>query len=233
MRLSPEERTFFKEVEAHFIRLRGRPLLLSPRELARVAGWQREGIPLPMVLRGIDRYFAKRFANQDRESREKAVSLAWCEKQVRQTFEESRHLAVGNGEQAPAEESQLQLALASLHQQLKQSVPAGAKPSDPLGGLLHEALAEVSLMQAQTVEGVLAVDDAETRLERLDHRLLDELRHQAGSETMKQLRSACDAEIREISVSMDPPLREATLERMITRRLRRSRQIPQLSLFTL
>jgi len=233
VRLSPDERAFFQEVEAHFIRLRGRPLLLSPRELARVAGWQREGIPLQVVLRGIDRYFEKRFSHQDRKAREKAVSLAWCEKQVRQVFEESRHLAVGDGEQALAEESQLQLALATLGQQLKQSVAAGAEPSDPLGGLLHEALEEVSLMLVQTREGALAVADAETRLERLDRRLLDELRRQAGPDSLEQLRSACDAEISEISASMDPPLREATLERMITRRLRRSRQIPQLSLFTL
>ena len=40
-------------------RLRGKPLLLSPRDVAVAREWHEAGLPLEAVLRGIDRFFAR------------------------------------------------------------------------------------------------------------------------------------------------------------------------------
>ena len=48
---------YFTEIEDHFWRKRGAHLLVSPLDWAIVETWQKAGIPLPAVLKGIDRAF--------------------------------------------------------------------------------------------------------------------------------------------------------------------------------
>ena len=60
--MSSEEDAFqgyFLALEEHFGRLRGKPLLLSPRDVALAREWHEAGLPLEAVLRGIDRFFAR------------------------------------------------------------------------------------------------------------------------------------------------------------------------------
>ena len=48
---------YFTEIEEYFWKKRGAHLLVSPLDWAIVETWQKAGIPLPVVLRGIDRAF--------------------------------------------------------------------------------------------------------------------------------------------------------------------------------
>src|SRR5271167_2390296 len=48
---------YFTEIEEHFWRKRGAHLLVSPLDWAIVETWQKAGIPLEAVLKGIDRAF--------------------------------------------------------------------------------------------------------------------------------------------------------------------------------
>ena len=48
---------YFTEIEEHFWRKRGAHLLVSPLDWAIVETWQKAGIPLNAVLKGIDRAF--------------------------------------------------------------------------------------------------------------------------------------------------------------------------------
>src|SRR5260370_8641331 len=48
---------YFTEIEEYFWRKRGAHLLVSPLDWAIVETWQRAGIPLDAVLRGIDSAF--------------------------------------------------------------------------------------------------------------------------------------------------------------------------------
>ncbi len=47
---------YFTEIEEYFWRKRGAHLLVSPLDWAIVETWQRAGIPVDVVLRGIDRH---------------------------------------------------------------------------------------------------------------------------------------------------------------------------------
>ena len=48
---------YYTEIEEYFWKKRGAHLLVSPLDWAIVETWQKAGIPLPVVLRGIDRAF--------------------------------------------------------------------------------------------------------------------------------------------------------------------------------
>ncbi len=238
MRLTPEEREYFQAVEAHFIRLRDRPLILSPRELDRAAGWHREGIPLRIVCRGIDRYFEKRL--QRPSSRQRAVSLAYCEEFIRQVFEESRNLAVGGGpvsrDRVPGENREVEQGLQRLLQGLQRA--QGQLSDSAMAAVLLRAVSTVQalLRQYQNPEPAdlpLTVQQTESELEQLNREVTAQMLLQVGPAAMADLRSTCDAEMREIATTMDAALYETTLERMTLRRLRQSFSLPEISLFAL
>src|ERR1700735_346671 len=48
---------YFTEIEEHFWRKRGAHLLVSPLDWAILETWQKAGIPMGAVLKGIDRAF--------------------------------------------------------------------------------------------------------------------------------------------------------------------------------
>lgn len=231
VRTSPEERAFFQEVEAHFIRLRGRPLILSPRELERAACWHREGIPLQVVCRGIDRYFEKRFGSGS-VSRQRAVSLQYCEDYIREVLDETRRMAVGGGSPAAGGESEdLSLGLGKLLRRLDHAL-ALIEDDSSRPGLVFQ-LERASTAIQGLLDRPLTVRETEGELTKLDRDLVDQLRQFAGSAVLEELRDACTAEMREVSGKMDPVIFQTTLERMIIRRLRDARQIPELTLFAL
>src|SRR5713226_4037517 len=54
------DKEFYAAAEAAFIRRRGTPFLLSPRDFALVKEWQALGVPIEAVERGIDEAFTRR-----------------------------------------------------------------------------------------------------------------------------------------------------------------------------
>jgi len=45
---------YFTEIEEHFVRKRGKHLLLSPLDWNLIAAWRDAGVPLSVAIRGID-----------------------------------------------------------------------------------------------------------------------------------------------------------------------------------
>ena len=69
---------YFTEIEEHFWRKRGAHLLVSPLDWAIVETWQKSGISLSAVLKGIDRAFES-YARSRRGSAGRPMkSLAYC-----------------------------------------------------------------------------------------------------------------------------------------------------------
>jgi hypothetical protein len=224
-------------VEAHFIRLRGSPLILSPRELERVAGWHREGIPLHVVHRGVDDYFSRRL--QRPASRQRAVTLEYCEEFVRRAFEQSRDLAVGGDPEHPAAEEQgsgeLRQGLSILLQRLGRAreKQQGHQAQGLVEALDRAVSAVRDLLDRSGSTAGLSVGKVEAELEQLDSEVTEVLLLAAGEEAVADIRKACDAEMRETAGTMDRSLYQSTLRRMTIRRLRQSYSIPEISLFVL
>jgi hypothetical protein len=83
---------YYQAIARDFLRRRGAPLLLSPRDLAVIAGWEADRIPLRVVLEGIARVFDV-LRVKGRGTR--GVSLAVCDSQVRKAM--AQHADRGAG----------------------------------------------------------------------------------------------------------------------------------------
>ncbi len=83
---------YFTEIEEYFWKKRGAHLLVSPLDWAILETWQKAGIPLPAVQKGIDRAFEA----YDRSKRKRPIkSLAYCVDAVLDAAREMSEAAVG------------------------------------------------------------------------------------------------------------------------------------------
>ena len=87
---------YFTEIEEYFWRKRGAHLLVSPLDWAIVETWQRAGIPLEAVLRGIDRAFES-YQNSRRGAGRPLKSLAYCVDAVLDAATEKQEAMAGAG----------------------------------------------------------------------------------------------------------------------------------------
>ena len=85
---------YFTEVEEHFIRRRQKHLLVPPLDWCLIELWKNSGIPIHVVIRGIDRSF-----ETARSRRASPRSLSYCHPAVTQAFEEHQRAMVGSGEE--------------------------------------------------------------------------------------------------------------------------------------
>lgn len=85
---------YFTEVEEHFQRRRGSPLIGSPLDWDQIEIWKNAGIPLEAVLRGIDNAFDK-YEQRKTKRHEKINSLLWCSQAVLTAAEDMKEAAVG------------------------------------------------------------------------------------------------------------------------------------------
>ena len=93
---------YFERIEAIFCRQRGAPLLLSPLDFEKAAGWFASGVPIVAVEEGVRDYFG-RLAKRKVPPR-RAVCLSFAEPQIAEALESLRAAATGRSlGQAPAE----------------------------------------------------------------------------------------------------------------------------------
>src|SRR6266850_2045061 len=89
--------TSFTEIEEYFWQKRGAHLLVSPLDWAIVETWQKAGIPLPAVLKGIDRAFESYARSRRATGGRQLKSLAYCVDAVLDAAEEEKETAAGAG----------------------------------------------------------------------------------------------------------------------------------------
>lgn len=88
---------YFSDIEATFIRRRGRNLFLSPKDWALMDGWQKQGIPLHIVIRSIEAVFDKKPGA--------VASLAYCAPAVEADYKNWLSGQVGARTEAPVVEN--------------------------------------------------------------------------------------------------------------------------------
>ena len=88
---------YFTEIEEYFWRKRGAHLLVSPLDWAIVETWQKAGIPLGAVLKGIDRAFESWSRSRRATSGRQLKSLAYCVDAVLDAAAEAQEASAGAG----------------------------------------------------------------------------------------------------------------------------------------
>src|SRR5438270_9590339 len=85
---------YFTEIEEYFWKKRGSHLLVSPLDWAIMETWQRAGVPLEAVLKGIDRAFES-YGRSRRGAGRPLKSLAYCTDAILEALAENQEAAAG------------------------------------------------------------------------------------------------------------------------------------------
>jgi hypothetical protein len=232
---------YFTEIEEYFWRKRGAHLLVSPLDWAIVETWQKAGIPLSAVLKGIDRAFESWARSRRAAGGRQMKSLAYCVDSVLDAAAEASEAAAGAGPETragagdePFSRGDLRKYLernaarlrAAAEQQRASRAALAARLEDAARGL-DEILALVE------ASGALDLEDLERRLTVLEEKLVATLAADADEESLLAIR-------REMDRSLAPYRRKmsaeqlAQLERQYSqKRLLERFGVPRLSLFYL
>jgi hypothetical protein len=233
---------YFTEIEEYFWRKRGAHLLVSPLDWAIVETWQKAGIPLTAVLKGIDRAFESWARSRRAAGGRQLKSLAYCVDAVLDAAEEAKEAAAGTGPQIPSSRraaepfsrEELQKYLARNATKLRAAVEKHRASRATLAARFEQAAARLEeippLLDPATP---LDLEDLERRLTVLEEKLAAALSADADEETLLAIR-------REMDRSLAPYRRKMSaeqlsqLERQYTqKRLFEEFGVPRLSLFYL
>ncbi len=254
---------YFTEVEDTFIRRRGRHLLLSPMDWALIESWKEMGVPLHVVLRGVE----QSFDSYEKKPRRRSVkTLLYCQEEVEAQFAEWRDAQVG------ATTAMTANATANGHSDAPSSASTKAKDAEaererglpfPRPAILeHLAACVTSLRRAHTDaagKGAAEVCEALTRAaERLEalaadfanaarpdaekleasltdlEQLLDRsLREHAAPARLDAVRRVAEEQLRPYRARMEPATYEQTFDNLTAKQLRDEHGLPRLSLFYL
>jgi len=205
-----EQSRYFQGIARRFLARRGAPFFLSAKDLDLISSWEQAGIPLPVVLEGIEKAFENH--RKGRRERGKILSISFCRAQVRQAFEQCRDRKVG-GTQKTAERREKRVLLRSeIDRFLKR----------PLPGL--EFLRDIFL-EAQEKLG--RPDSPDEVLERLDEETERLLLANADAEE----RAAVEKEILAEHQRLGREELAAAVEIKLVKYLRDKHRVPYLSPF--
>lgn len=234
---------YFSEIEETFIRRRGRNLLLSPLDWALIETWQERGIPLRVVLRGIE----KVFDGVDKQPAQKrsVKSLIYCREEIEAQYAHWLQAQVGKNSAEKAQNSKINTQSSAEKAHLPKSdlfpdetiaahlekVSVELKNSTrKVEGDLRETLVRVSEHLAKLRETSPNADSLEKSLEKLDAAIDASLLK--NSETEK-LKTEIEKQIASFKAKMEREAYDRTFELMLLKRLRERAEIPRLSLFYL
>jgi hypothetical protein len=233
---------YFTEIEEYFWRKRGAHLLVSPLDWAIVETWQKGGIPLMAVLKGIDRAFESWQRSRRAASGRQMKSLAYCVDAVLEAAAEAQEANVGAGpETKSARTTSEPFSREELRKYVERNAAklraAAVKHQHALPSLVARfrdaaARLEESLTLLES-PGPLNLEDFERRLTVLEEKLSMTLAVDTDQNVLLEMR-------REMDRSLAPYRRKmsaaqlAQLERQyLQKRLFEHFAIPRLSLFYL
>jgi hypothetical protein len=233
---------YFTEIEEHFWRKRGAHLLVSPLDWAIVETWQKAGIPLQAVLKGIDRAFESWQRSRRAAGGRQLKSLAYCVDAVLDAAEEAQEASVGTGPEVKSSRQTSEIfshdelckyfehnsaRLRSSAEKQRAKNPALAARFDETAKQLEKAL---PLLQAS---GSLDLEDVERRVTVLETKLTAALTSDADEEILLAIK-------REMDSSLAPYRRKMSVEQLaqlerqyLQKRLFEQFDVPRLSLFYL
>ena len=229
---------YFTEIEEYFWKKRGAHLLVSPLDWAIIEAWQKAGVPLEAVLKGIDRAFES-YDRSRRGAAKPLKSLAYCTDAVLEAAEEQ--LQAGKAtvtRRAPQNEwfsrEELERYFARNVARLKQEAQNNQQAQPDLAQTLREiAKALESSARLLGTPGTLDLEDLERRLTVLDEKLHAALTSHAPEELMLKLRRELDGQLATYRRKMKTAQLAVVEKQYLQKRLLEEFALPRLSLFYL
>ncbi|HEY6122467.1 MAG TPA: hypothetical protein VIV66_21105 [Pyrinomonadaceae bacterium] len=238
---------YFTEIEDAFVRRRGKHLLLSPLDWALIETWKQIGVPLHVVLRGIERSFDSWEARPRKRS---VKSLLYCQEEVEAQYAEWLEARVGQTEKAdeipitasePRDDS-LIFSRGAVVEYLEHGRVAlcDAAERRKISGEdeLSEALERAALILESLTKDFSSSASPDTRrledsLTGLERMISDALDSVVSSAHQKSIEAEIVDQLRPYKTHMDKTMYQRTLDNLMIKRLREQFAVPRLSLFYL
>ena len=229
---------YFTEIEDAFVRRRGKHLFLSPMDWALMETWKQQGVPLHIVLRGVE----KSFDSFEARPRKRTVkSLLYCQEEVEAQYAEWIEAHVGSSDDAGDAEPDLDktpFSFAAISEHLKRGRNALAALAqsrtreDDLSETLTRAMTllvdvETDFASSTTLD-TRKLEDSLTGLERmLNDAMLSVIEHTVLEELQKEVKD----QLKPYRAQMEAAAYKQTFDNLLLERLRKQFAVPRLSLF--
>src|SRR5215471_454597 len=198
---------YFTEIERFYQSKRESFTLLSSLDWVLIENWKDQGVPLDVVLKGIDRAFSRPKTNR------KINSLAYCVKAVEEVCEEQKDVTIEAPGLPDFQESEVKGYVAKL----------------------ADEVAKVDEGIAASVRAVDVSDlrSAEQALSALEEKLIAKLKFTADDRTMVEMKREVDGELNPFRSTMTAAQLAMLEQQMWRRKLLERFDVPRLSLFYL
>ncbi|MGI8555232.1 MAG: hypothetical protein ACR2LT_02605 [Pyrinomonadaceae bacterium] len=224
---------YFSEIEETFNRRRGKFLFLSPLDWALIESWQERGVPLHVVLRGIE----KVFDNYDSKPKRRRTikGLSFCREEIEAQYEEWLERQVGKNMVEPiAAQSENTLfsddAIRQHLQRVSAELESAAKQTN---GDLREILERVLARLAEIEKTYADAESLENSLSDLEKLIDDALLETADKNTLEKINAEASKNLAAYRGKMEAEVFRRTFDLMVLKTLREQINIPRLSLFYL
>lgn len=227
---------YFSEIEETFNRRRGKHLFLSPLDWALIETWQQRGVPLHVVLRGIEKVFDG--VDSQPKRRRSVKSLMYCREEIEALHQEwlerqiGKNQENGNGEFLGEKEGSLlseDSIKAHLENVKSQLIVAREKSAGELKEVLGRVVSRLSELE-RTFADAESLEDSLTDLEKLIDQTLLQI---AGKKALETLTEEINGQLASYRGKMEKEVYERTFELMLLKKLRETASLPRLSLFYL
>ncbi|MBI3404174.1 MAG: hypothetical protein HY046_01800 [Acidobacteria bacterium] len=233
---------YFTEIEEHFWRNRGANILISPLDWAILETWQKAGIPLEVVLRGIDRAFESYARSRRGAAGRTMKSLAYCVDAVLDAAGEAREASAGQGPQpggrTPAgptfSADELRTHLQSSASELESTANKCKDAQSELAVRLRETAARLrELLPLLDSPAAVDLEDLERRLTVLEDKLFSALTTFASNDSQLSIRTEMDRSLAPYRSRMNAAQLAMVEKQFLQKRLLEQFRLPRLSLFYL
>ena len=229
---------YFTEIEEYFWKKRGAHLLVSPLDWAIMEAWQKAGVPLEAVLKGIDRAFES-YRRSRRGAGKPLKSIAYCADAVLEAAEEQWEAAAGSApkaKQAPQKEPFSREELKKYFERniarLQRAAENGQNvPAELATALKHIARSVEAAAMVLDTPGTLDLEDLERRLTILDEKLEATLTSCAPEDLLLKIRRELDGQLAGYRRKMKAQQLALVEKQFLQKRLLEEFGMPRLSLF--
>jgi hypothetical protein len=240
---------YFTEIEDTFVRRRGKHLLLGTMDWALMATWKEMGVPLHVVLNGIEHAFDSYEAKPRKRS---VKTLMYCQEEVEAQYAEWLESQLGaqgfedNGEHTEdldyVEEEHLPFPRATILAHMAQSRSALAQIceerkrnlDDAMCDALRRVVARLTELEKDFARAARPrADKLEESLTSLEKMLDEALSASVSSAEMAAARAETEAQLEPYRSRMEQATYEQTFGNLLLKRLRDQYSVPRLSLFYL
>jgi len=227
---------YFTEIEEYFWKKRGAHLLVSPLDWAIIETWQKAGIPLAAVLKGIDRAFDS-YQRSRRGAGRPLKSLAYCVDAVLDAAEEAQEAAVGSAPASPHSDAptpdDLRAYILRNARKLMQAAESARAGQPELASRIDQVREKLEELQGLLDVAAPDLEDLERRLTILEEKLHFLAAAYAGEESLLAIRRELDRQLSPYRRKMTAAQLAQVERQYLQKRLFELFAFPRLSFFYL